>query len=181
MTENDPVASALAAVGATAAVIDGETVALEPHDATAASAVPAEAKARLTDRLKKREVKKALVVLPTEEGEEPLVLLVSGLKSGQMDEIRQQFEEPDEDLDAPGEKDASGEEISARQAAMFRLQVTDPHSKEFVFAEWSDEDFKEMPLADSMLIMQAVMKVNGHTTEPGKDSPSTTADDSSSQ
>lgn len=132
------------------------------------SAVPEAARAALKDRLKKREVKRALAVLDDET-----TVLVTGLRSRQMDAIRA--------LAQQDEEEGTETSVTTTQAQMFRLMCTDPETGEKVFEDWSDEDFAEFPLADATIIMQAIAVVNGKTSAPGKGSPSTGDADSSSQ
>lgn len=132
------------------------------------SAVPAAARARLKDRLRKREVKRALAELP--DGEQ---ILVIGLRSGQMDEIRGMNDEDEETGDSPS--------VTKTQGRMFRAMCYDPVDESPVFEDWTDEEFAQFPLADATVIMKAIGIVNGAGTEPGKGSPSTAAADSSLQ
>lgn len=163
---------AQAAVGATK-VVDATTgittnvEGVQPDE----SAVPAAARATLKDRLKKREVATALAVL-----DEDTVLKVTGLRSGQMDELRNMAKGDDGEGDDPDNVN-----ISRSQARMFEAMVTDPETNEKVFEGWSEEEFAEFPLRDAAIILRAIAAVNGQTTEPGKGSPSTPGDASSSQ
>lgn len=137
--------------------------------ATEQSAVPAEARSKLKDRLKKRKVKEAIAQL--DDGEQ---ILVIGLRSGQMDEIRSDNEEDEESGD-------DKPSVTKTQARMFRSMCFDPIDRTPVFDDWTEAEFEDFPLADATVIMKAIGIVNGNTSEPGKDSPSTGADDSSSQ
>lgn len=131
------------------------------------SRVPEAARARLTDRLKKRRVMHALAQF--EDGE---AVLVKGLESGQMDEIRAASRDED-DPDA---------EVDTTQLnnKMLRIMCYDPETDEKVFEHWTDEELATFPLADLAVIMTSISIVNGNTPAPGKESPSTAAAASSS-
>lgn len=164
---------ALAKVGATVKVVDGERVELTPP--ATVSAVPEAARSRLTDRLKKREVKKAIAVLPPDDpNDEPTLILVTGLESGQMDELREMARDDEED-------ESDKVNVSRSQARMFMAMCTDPETGEKAFEGWEEDDFKHFPLADASIILRAIGQVNGQTSEPGKGSPSTADADSSSK
>jgi hypothetical protein len=131
------------------------------------SAVPEAARARLSDRLKKRRVKDAIAQF--DDGEQ---VYVKGLQAGQMDEIRAMSRDGDD----PSELDPT-----QLNNNMLRLMCFDPENRtEKVFEDWTDEELSAMPMSDLAVIMQAISIVNGSNSEPGKESPSTGALGSSS-
>lgn len=146
---------------------------VQESPATAPAGVPAAMRARTKDRLKKRAVKRAIARLDGEEEGDFTDVLVIGLKSGQMDEIRALFPPQEEGDDTP-------QAVGPMQRAMFKLMCFDPEDETPLFDDWTDAEFDDFPLADGNVIMKAIAIVNGQTSEPGKGSPSTAGDDSSS-
>lgn len=150
-----------------------------PAAPAVASAVPAEARERLTDRLRKK-MKPKEVLVDLGDGD---MILVLGQTVASMDAIVGVEKPEDGEIPLP----------SRMTPPMFRSMCFDPETREPLFGQpvydpetgekidgWTDEEMIAIPSHIAVAIQQAIGIVSGRSTEPGKDSPSTGDTDSSS-
>lgn len=142
--------------------------------------VPAEHRAKLTDRLKKRQVKTKLVDLG--DGD---VVLVRGMDVVAVEAMNESMREEDEELE-PG----ATPKLTKTNPRMLRHMCFDPETGESVYGTgrqigvdpetdqpiidgWTDAEINAQPMDVVNQLMTAVNEVMGRTSEPGKDSLST--------
>jgi hypothetical protein len=176
-----------AAFGVAPLQVDPATLAPAPAAAdVAVSRVPAEARARLRDRLRARRPLEELVDLG--DGDFVLVKGMDVYATEAMQNAMRSDEEDGVDPDAPTK-------ITDLNPRMLRASCFDPETGESVYGTgqpvqqadgsvvidgFTDREINEQPIDVVNKLMAAINRVLGRTAAPGKDSPSTAATDSSS-